>query len=209
LDHNAVRYVREPREDLPYFELAAARDPRVSIVHEGVHAQQLALSWQHSDPVRRHYYDSAPNEGVALYHEELMLVSGLFDDAPASAEFVLNAMRLRALRVEVDIALALAELTIDQAADHLAEAVPMDRQTAWEEAVFFAGNPGQGLSYQIGKRQIFNLLAACRPHRGFDLETFHDRLWREGNVPVVLQRWELLGLRDHLDEVDRLGNTAM
>ncbi|MGW5684277.1 DUF885 family protein [Nonomuraea sp. NPDC003754] len=205
-DADAVRYVEPPRPGLPYFELAAARDPRAQLAHEGVHAQQLALSWRHPDPVRRRYYDSAANEGIAFYHEELMLQSGLFDDAPHSAVFVANAMRLRALRVEVDIALALGDLTLDQAADVLAEAVPMDRATAWEEAVFFSGNPGQGLSYQIGKLQVLDLLATASRRRGeaFDLGAFHDRLWLEGNVPLALQRWELLGLTDHLEEADRL-----
>ncbi|MER5617396.1 hypothetical protein [Streptomyces sp. NPDC002215] len=29
-------------------------------------------------------------------------------------------------------------------------------------------------------------------------------LWREGNTPFALQRWELPGLRDQLDAADRL-----
>jgi hypothetical protein len=205
---DAVRYVPPPRDDLPYFALAAARDPRTAIAHEGVHAQQLALSWAHPDPARRRYYDSTANEGIAFYNEELMLHSGLFDGAPASAEFVANAMRLRAMRVEVDVALALGELSLDEVADRLASLVPMDRETAWEEAAFFTGNPGQALSYQIGKLQIHDLLAAAQHRDGdaFDLMAFHDRLWREGNVPLVLQRWELLGDRDHLDQADALAH---
>jgi hypothetical protein len=205
-DQDAVRWVPQPRPDLPYFDAAAALDPRTAIVHEGVHAQQLALGWHHENPARRRFYDSVPNEGLAFYNEELMLQAGLFDDAPASAVFVANAMRLRALRVEIDIGIAVGELTIEAAADRLAEAVPLDRQTAEEEAVFFAATPGQGLSYQIGKLQILDLLAtaARRFGAGFDVRRFHDRLWREGNVPLVLQRWELLGLRDHLDQADRL-----
>jgi hypothetical protein len=206
VDEDAIRYVEPPGPGLSYFAAAAARDPRTAIIHEGVHAQQLAISWRHPNPARRRYYDSVPNEGIAFYNEELMLQAGLFDDTPASAVFVANAMRLRALRVEVDIALALGDLTIEAAADQLADAVPMDRETAWEEAVFFAGNPGQGLSYQIGKLQINDLLATASRTLGdaFELRAFHDRLWLEGNVPLALQRWELLGLRDHLDEADRL-----
>ncbi|MFI6299355.1 DUF885 family protein [Nonomuraea sp. NPDC050790] len=205
-DADAIRYVEPPRPDLPYFELAAARDPRVQLAHEGVHAQQMALSWRHPNPVRRRYYDSAANEGIAFYHEELMLQAGLFDQAPHSAVFVANAMRLRALRVEVDIALALGDLTLEQAADVLATSVPMDSATAWEEAVFFAGNPGQGLSYQIGKLQVHDLLATAHRQQGatFDLGAFHDRLWLEGNVPIALQRWESLGLTDHIEEADSL-----
>lgn len=207
VDDDAFRYVTQPRHDLPYFDAAAAADPRTAIVHEGVHAQQLALSWKHENPARRRFYDSVPNEGIAFYNEELVLLAGLFDDAPASAVWVANAMRLRALRVEVDLALALGELTIEQAADRLAEQVPMDRTTAWEEAVMFAGHPGQALSYTIGKLQIMDLLTAASGDR-FDLREFHDRLWREGNVPLALQRWELLGMRDHLDRADRLAGVA-
>ncbi|MEU6588538.1 DUF885 family protein [Streptomyces sp. NPDC046881] len=204
---DAVRYLPEPRPDLPYFQLAEARDPRVGIVHEGVHAWQLALSERHENPVRRHYYDSAANEGVAFHTEELALLAGLFDDAPASRRFVVNAMRLRALRVEVDLGLALGELTLDQAADRLADLVPVDRRTAWEETAFYAGRPGLGLSYLAGKAQVLDLLTACARREGaaFDLAAFHGRLWREGNVPLALQRWEVLGTSDHLDEARRLG----
>jgi hypothetical protein len=34
---------------------------------------------------------------------------------------------------------------------------------------------------------------------------FHDRLWINGNVPVSLQRWEMLGLRDEIDALDSAG----
>lgn len=201
---DAVHYVPALGSDQSYFRRAELGDPRAAIAHEGVHAQQLALGWAHPDPVRRRYYDSTPMEGLAFYNEELMLVSGLFDGAPATAEFVANAMRLRALRVEVDVTLATGEQTLDEAADTLAGRVPMDRATAEQEAPFFAGNPGQGSSYQTGKLQILDLIAAARLRPGFDLHALHDRLWREANVPLVLQRWEVLGTRDQVDVADRL-----
>jgi hypothetical protein len=209
-DQDAVCYTHPPADGMSYFARAKALDPRVGIVHEGVHALQAALSWRHPNPVRRHYYDSVPNEGIAFYNEELMLQAGLFDDMPDSAAFIANSMRLRALRVDVDIQLATGTLTIDEAADHLAETVPMDRPTAWLEAVFFAGHPGQGLSYQAGKAQIFGLLAACAHRSGtFGLREFHERLWLNGNAPLALQRWELLGLDDHLSQADRLAGAEL
>ncbi|MGA4844134.1 DUF885 family protein [Streptomyces sp. G45] len=197
----AVRYVPEPGPGLPYFPYADALDPRLGICHEGVHAQQLALAWEHPNPVRRRFYDSTPNEGVAFHQEELLLSAGLFDDAPHSALMIAGFLRLRARRAEVDVGLAAGELTIEEAADRL-DAVLGDRATAWEEAVFFAGNPGQALSYQVGKAQINELLAQLPGD--LDLAAFHRRLWQEGNVPLALQRWELLGLRDHLDRADTL-----
>ena len=46
--------------------------------------------------------------------------------------------------------------------------------------------------------------ATAKPVSGFSLRAFHDRLWLEGNVPIALQRWELLGDRADLDRIDHL-----
>lgn len=196
LKENGISYIQPPAPDLPYFSLSTARDPRPIIVHEGVpgHYFQLALSWAHEDPIRRFYYDSGANEGIGFYAEEMMLQAGLFDDSPRTREIIYNFMRLRALRVEVDVKLALGRFTIAQAADYLARTVPMDRRTAEDEASSFAALPGQAITYQIGKIQIQRMLADARRAQGdqFSLRRFHDFVWKNGNVPLSLQRWEML-----------------
>ena len=208
LKENCVRYMNPPSPDLGYFALFDAKDPRTGIVHEGVpgHYFQLSLSWAHPDPIRRHYYDSGANEGIGFYAEEMLLEAGLFDNSPRSREMIDSMMRLRALRVEVDVRLALGEFTIAQAAEYLHKTVPMDSHTAIAEAKFFASDPGQAISYQIGKSQILRFLAEARRIQAdkFDLQSFHDFVWLNGNVPLALQRWEYLGLRD---DVDALGMT--
>jgi uncharacterized protein (DUF885 family) len=80
----------------------------------------------------------------------------------------------------------------------------MDRGTARHEAAFFATGPGQAITYQIGKLQVLKFLADARMHFGerFHLRAFHDSLWLNGNVPIALQRWEMLGLRDEIDRLD-------
>jgi uncharacterized protein (DUF885 family) len=90
--------------------------------------------------------------------------------------------------------LALGEFTLQQGADYLARTVPMDRATALSEAASFASTPGQGISYQIGKLQITQLLADARRAQGkdFSLLQFNNFVWNNGNVPIALQRWELL-----------------
>jgi len=209
LDEDAYKYIREPGPDLPYFSLSAARDPRPLIIHEGIpgHYFQLALSWSNPDPIRRHYIDSSINEGIGFYAEELLLQAGLFDFSPRLKEMIYSYARLRALRVEVDIRLATGDFTIEQAANYLARAVPMDRETALQEAVFFAFNPGQAISYQVGKLQILGFLADAKLDQGdaFSLRDFHDFLMLNGNVPVALQRWEYLGRDDQVMRLDALG----
>ncbi|WP_156046050.1 DUF885 family protein [Herbidospora cretacea] len=206
LDQDGVSYVPAPGPDLPYFYRANAADPRAGIIHEGVHYQQLALTWRHPDPAHRRFYDSVPNEGIAFYNEEMMLQAGLFEDAPLSRAIVYNFMRLRAIRVEVDVRLALGEIDIDGAARMLHELVPVDLETAREEAAFFAATPGQGLSYQVGKVQVTRLLAdaARRDRDGFDLRAFHDALWSDGNIPLAVQRLQLLGDASELEKADAL-----
>jgi uncharacterized protein (DUF885 family) len=200
LKENCIRYVPEPSEKLGYFWRATAMDPRPITVHEGIpgHYFQLCLSWKRGDSIRRHYYDSGANEGIGFYAEEMMLQAGLFDDSPHTREIIYNFMRLRALRVEVDVKLALGEFTLEQAAKYLRDKVPMDEQTARQEAIAFATGPGQAITYQIGKLQIIKFLADARMQQGdkFNLRAFHDFLWQNGNVPISLQRLEYLGAPD-------------
>jgi len=204
---DGISYIPDPSPDLPYFYLAMARDPRTLIAHEGVHYYQLSRSWAHPNPIRRHFYDSGPNEGIGFYAEEMLLQAGLFDDSPRSREIIYNFMRLRALRVSVDVRLALGQLTIDTGAEELARRVPMDLETARDEAAMFASEPGQAITYQIGKLEILRFLADARAQRGeqFSLRGFHDDLFVEGNVPISLQRWQALGLRDEIEELDTAG----
>jgi hypothetical protein len=202
LNENCIRYVTEPSGKLGYFWQATAEDPRPITVHEGIpgHYFQLCLSWTHEDPIRRHYYDSAANEGIGFYAEEMMLQAGLLDDSPHTREIIYNFMRLRALRVEVDVKLALGQFTLEQAAKYLQEKVPMDENTARQEAIAFSTGPGQAITYQIGKLQIIKFLAEARMQQGdkFNLRAFHDFVWKNGNVPIALQRWECLGATDKL-----------
>ena len=205
LNENCTRYTTEPSGELGYFWRATAQDPRPIIVHEGIpgHYFQLCLSWKHEDPIRRHYYDSGANEGIGFYAEEMMLQAALFDDSPHSREIIYNFMRLRALRVEVDVKLALGQFSLEEAAKYLEQKVPMDAQTARQEAIAFSTGPGQALTYQIGKLQITQLLAEARLQQGdkFNLRAFHDFVWKNGNVPIALQRWEYLGASDEVEPI--------
>lgn len=209
LEEDGVSYRPPPAANLGYFYRATAKDPRPLMVHEGVpgHYMQLAMAWAQEDPIRRHYYDSNSNEGIGFYAEELMLQEGLFDDRPRVREIIYNFMRLRALRVEVDVKLATGEFTIPQAATYLESSVPMDQATAANEAAFFAASPGQAITYETGKLQLLAFLTDARQRGGdrFSLRAFHDFVWKNGNVPIALQRWEMLGLTD---EVKLLGSQA-
>jgi uncharacterized protein (DUF885 family) len=205
---DGIRWILPLSKNPSYFNLAYAEDTRTTGVHEGVpgHFFQLYVAGRNPDPIRRDYYDSGANEGIGFYAEEMMLQTGLYDDSPRSREIIYNFARLRALRVEVDVKLALGELTLTQAADYLARAVPMDRKTAETDAADYVAAPGLGIAYEIGKLQIERMLAERRLQMGdkFDLRQFHDCVWSNGNLPLSLQRWELLGLDDDVKKLAEL-----
>jgi hypothetical protein len=205
VDEDGISYVPKPNNDLPYFYAANARDTRAGIVHEGAHYQQLAMSWRHERPLRRFYYDSGVNEGIAFYNEELMLAAGLFDDAPHSKTVMYNFMKLRAMRVIVDVKLATGLIDTETATSYLEKKVPMDHGTAHEEAVFFASSPGQALTYQIGKTQIIKLFSDSieKQRDKFSMKGFHDYLWYNGNVPLSLLRYEYLDDASEINLIDR------
>ena len=203
LDQSSIRYVAPPSATGGYFWVADAKEPRIQIVHEGTvgHYGQLYASWKNPDPIRRHYYDSGANEGIGFYAEEMMLQSGLYDDSPHSREIVYNQMRLRALRVIADVRLALGTFSPAQAIDFMQRNVPMSAEDARTEVAEMGETPGQKVSYQIGKLQIIRLLEAARLQQGeqFSVREFHDYLWQNGNVPIALQRWEYLGMKDDVN----------
>lgn len=205
LNINGISYVPDPNLNLPYFYAANARDPRAGIVHEGAHYQQLAISWRHPRLLRQFYYDSGVNEGIAFYNEELMLAAGLFVESPHTQVVMYNFMKLRAMRVIVDVNLAIGEIDIATATSYLEKKVPMDNQTAHEEAVFFSSCPGQALTYQIGKTQILKMYSDSVSKFGtsFEIKSFHDYLWLNGNVPISLLRFEYL---DDISELEIIEN---
>ena len=112
-------------------------------------------------------------------------------------------MRLRALRVTVDVRPRHRRAVIPDAAACLRGRGADGRGDRAGGGRLLRGTPGQAITYQVGKTQIFALLAdAARAAGGSRLQALHDRLWLNGNVPIALQRWELLDDRADLDRID-------
>ena len=149
------RYIPEPSPDLPYFYLAMARDPRTLIAHEGVPLLPARRA-RGRTPTRSAATTTTPvpNEGIGFYAEEMLLQAGLFDDSPRSREIIYNFMRLRALRVSVDVRLATRRADHRHRRRRACPRVPMDVETARDEAavVRLRARPGDHLSDRQARR---------------------------------------------------------
>jgi uncharacterized protein (DUF885 family) len=159
-----------------------------TVYHEGVpgHHLQIAYSVYNRDqlnPWRRLLAGSSGHaEGWALYAERLMQELGYLDD-PADRLGMLDAQRMRAARVVLDIGVHLGKPRLDgkgawdfdYALDFMAQNASLTPEHVNFEVNRYFGWPGQAPSYKIGQRvweQIRDDHAAALGS-SFDLKEFH------------------------------------
>ena len=205
-DNDVVKYAVPENHPYTqtYWESIMRIDPSTNIFHDGLpgHHFQGVVSSRHPSPIRSQRRDRFKSEGWSTYWEETALQLGFYDNRPRSRELIYNFLRLRALRVIVDVKMALGEMTVDDAVSALMT-IPMDRRIASEEVDDFFAAPTGGIVYQIGKIQIERLLAERRNDLGeeFHLRQFHDELVASAWVPLELTRFEMTGRDENLSRM--------
>jgi len=193
-------YVTPPRDGLdgPELEAALRSHPRASLATTGVHEAypghhlQLVSSNRATTLARRvAHIPSGGNilaEGWAFYCEELMEQQGLLAD-PAVRLMRLNDQVWRACRVVIDVELHLGVMDLPAAVDCLCAEAHMNRYEAELECRRYAGEPGQAMSYLLGKREVQRLAAVFERQGGGSLRDFHDELLRWGCLPPAVIAW--------------------
>ena len=179
-----------------FYIRAAIEDPRPILGHEGIpgHFLQLSIANHLTDEIRRQHQDGVFVEGWALYGEEMLMRTGLYqNNSPAQGQ-ILRLSRYRGARIGVDVNLHTGKWTFEQAVKYFMDAGGLDREAAEGEAAGAASNPHQKISYIIGKWQIMNLLGRYKDRQGdnFRLGQFHDDLIKNGSLPVSVIEWLLL-----------------
>jgi uncharacterized protein (DUF885 family) len=183
-------------ESKNFYIRAAIEDPRPILGHEGIpgHFLQLSIANHLSDEIRRQHEDTVFIEGWALYGEEMLMQTGLYQtNSPAQGQ-ILRLSRYRAARIGVDVNLHTGRWSFEQAVKYFMDAGGLDREAAEGEAAGAASSPTQKISYIIGKWQIMNLLGRYKDQHSenFRLGQFHDDLTKNGSLPVSVIEWILL-----------------
>ena len=183
-----------------FYMRAALGNPLPILGHEGIpgHFLQISIANHLPGEIRRLHQDGVFVEGWALYGEEMLMRTGLYDDSPggqAGRAQVLRLMRYRAARVPVDVKLATGEWTFNRAVEYFMKEGGLDKEAATGEPAGAAVTPGQKMNYLVGKYQIERLLGLYRDRMGaeFRLRDFHDRLLSSGSIPLSLVEWLMLG----------------
>jgi uncharacterized protein (DUF885 family) len=160
-------------------------------IHEAYpgHHLQLATANRHPSLVRP--LIDAPEfvEGWAMYCEQMMRDAG-FDDAPERQLMMHTDAIWRACRIILDIRLHRGEVSLGEAVNFLVDKTGFERPNATAEVNRHTYTPTYQLSYLLGKVLLLRLRADEQVRLGvdFSLRRFHDRLLREGSLPISFQR---------------------
>ncbi|SFB64046.1 Uncharacterized conserved protein, DUF885 familyt [Amycolatopsis marina] len=124
-------------------------------------------------------------EGWGLYAERLADEMGLYSDDVAKLG-MLTQDSMRAARLVVDTGLHALGWSRQQAVDYLTANVPMAAVEIEAETDRYTANPGQALSYMVGRLEIQRMRADAERALGdrFDIRGFHDVVLGSGNLPL-------------------------
>lgn len=176
-----------------------------TVFHEGVpgHHLQIATATAQKATLnswRRVNWCSGHGEGWALYAERFMDELGYLDE-PAYRFGMLDAQRMRAARVVLDLGVHLGKRVpgtdrvwdYDAALAFMTENVNMDSASVRFEVHRYLGWPGQAPSYKIGQRIWEELRDEARAREGeaFDLRAWHTRALTLGTVGLDTLRTAL------------------
>jgi uncharacterized protein (DUF885 family) len=193
-------YVTPPPEDLPEDEVQAILRGHCTAslcttgVHEAYPGHHLQLCSANRAPTLARRIAGLPDggnlliEGWAFYCEELMDQQGLLDD-PVVRLMRLNDQLWRACRVVIDVELHSGLMQFEEAVEYLVRETGMNRREAELECRRYAEEPGQAMSYLLGKREVLRLADAWRASRGGTLRAFHDELLAWGSLPPAVIAW--------------------
>jgi hypothetical protein len=176
-------YLVTPKLDLAAFPRA---DVRNTVVHEAYPGHHLQLSVAAERASLAAFLSDAPDlaEGWALYCEAMMGRHG-FTASPAE-RFVRSRDALwRAVRIVLDVSLAIGLMTPDEATARLMRETGMVLEEAEAEVLRYTQEPGYNLSYMWGRLEIEALRERALAG-GMTERAFHDALLAAGSVPVAL-----------------------
>lgn len=186
-----------------YWEKGHRLDPGTNHPHSDYpgHTFEGAVSQRATGEIRRGH--NTRGDAWTYYMEEVQLQTNYpFVRGPRVREWMYSLHIMRAERVYAAVKFADGSLGPDALAEHMMKSVPgMEPYVARKHEVWRKyTDPGQVLTYQVGRSQVYELLGERMRQLGdkFSLREFHDQLLATGQIPIALARWEMTGKDDEV-----------
>lgn len=145
------------------------------------------------------------SEGLATAVEEIFMHAGLYDDIPRARELVWIMLAQRCARGLASLYAQANMISLKEAQDYQIGWTPRGLMigdpglSAFEQQLYLR-QPGYGTCYVTGKYLVDRLLKDRSRQLGdqFRLKDFFEELYRAGQIPVSLIRWQMTGLDDEI-----------
>jgi uncharacterized protein (DUF885 family) len=179
-------------------ERSSVASAEATAFHEGLpgHHLQIALAQERKEaqPLGTYLGQGAFVEGWALYAERLADEMGLYG-ADVDRLGMLSAQAFRAARLVVDPGIHALGWKRERAVDYLVAHTVLSRAQATAEVDRYVLWPGQATSYLVGALEIRKLRGEAERALGprFDVRAFHERVLRDGAVPLPVLRRNVEG----------------
>ncbi len=193
LSQTGYYYVTPPKNEAELVEHNYAAISQTS-VHEawpGHHLQFVTANQStHGSKLLRRLHPSATlYEGWALYCEQMMLEQG-FERHKGQRITMLRDRLWRALRIMIDVEIHTQDLSLEDAAQKMVDALGFSFDQAMGELNWYSQAPTIPMSYAVGWALINALRDIINPGNTVELKAFHDKLLASGSVALslVIQR---------------------
>ncbi|MDC9726131.1 MAG: DUF885 domain-containing protein [Gammaproteobacteria bacterium] len=193
LSQTGYYYVTPPnsQEELAEHNFAAISQTSVHEAWPGHHLQFVTAnhSNQGSQLLRRLHPSATLYEGWALYCEQMMLEQG-FERHKGQRIIMLRDRLWRALRIIIDVEIHTQDLSLEDAAQKMVDALGFSHEQALGELNWYSQSPTVPMSYAVGWALINALRDIINPENTTELKDFHDKLLASGSVALslVIQR---------------------
>lgn len=173
--HRATERSRHNAEAVAFHEVVPGHHVQVTLAHELTGLPAL----------RRLAHIDAFAEGWALYAERLADEMGLYSDDIARIG-MLAGDSVRAARLVADTGLHAFGWPRPRAIDYLRAHTPLPVADIEQEVDRYLADPGQALSYMVGRLEIERIRAGAERALGprFDIRGFHDAVLANGEIPL-------------------------
>jgi uncharacterized protein (DUF885 family) len=141
---------------------------------------------------RKSYYISAFGEGWGLYAEFLGEEMGMYE-TPYELFGRYTYEMWRACRLVVDVGMHYKDWDREKALNFMAENTALSMHEINTEIDRYIGWPGQAVSYKVGEIVIKSLRSKAENALGenFNIQEFHERILRNGSVPLPVLMEEI------------------
>lgn len=182
-----------------YWEIGHRLDPAANHPHSNIPGHHFeGIVSQHECREIRKGHNSRGDSWLMQFEEAQLHLDYPYVRGPLVREWMYSLSIMRAERVYVAVKFADGSMRPEDVPEHMMKTVPWmepyvaKKHELWRKFV----DPGQVLTYQVGRFETFKLIRDMMMQLGdrFNYRELNDQILATGQIAISLARWEIAGI---------------